>query len=262
MQIIARAALILIVFVAAGAVRALAAAETFVVAPPPTGNDTNDCLSSATPCATVQHASELCANRCTIQLMNGRYENQSVDVIYYKVVSIIGNCSDPSQVIVTKTAGAIFSAQDHAILTVECLETQTTGNHTVGFQTRQFAIMDLDRIRHGYMPLGTHIAANEKSKINCAGDNWIIPNSSGNAGAANHVSVSGQSQVIMNCHVSAIGTATFDAFASVRSQSYLDASSLRWGGGSIVGSQYNIDGHSEIDGAAKLPGQGRVDLTQ
>jgi hypothetical protein len=235
------------------------AGDAFVVAPAPAGNDANDCLSAQGPCATIQHASELCTAPCSIQLMNGRYLNQGLNVTYYKIVSVVGNCDDPSQVVVIKSGGAIFWAQDHSILTVRCLETQTTSNNTIGFSTRQFAIMDLDRIRHGYMPLGHHISANEKSKINCGGDNWIVPNSSGTAGATTHVSVGGQSQVIMGCGVSATtGVATFDAFASVATQSLLDASGLRWGAGRIAGRQYDVDAHSQITGVSNLPGRGHV----
>lgn len=78
-----------------------AAAEVYYVAPSPSGSDTNDCLGPDTPCATFQHAAEIClrGGYCRIQAAPGVY-SQKTNIVYYKVISIIGNCTDRGAVVV------------------------------------------------------------------------------------------------------------------------------------------------------------------
>src|SRR5262249_8202790 len=84
-----------------------AAAQTYHVAPAPSGSDANDCSSLSNVCATFQRAANLCPTgaHCHIWAAPGVY-SQKTDVSYYKVVSVSGpldengNCVDRSAVVV------------------------------------------------------------------------------------------------------------------------------------------------------------------
>jgi len=149
------------------------ARQTYYVAPH--GKDRNRCTSLSSPCATVQRAVDLCGDRqyCGIVVAPGVY-SQRTNVIYYKVISITGpmnadgHCTDPNAVrfdnnyIDGPRNSPIFFAQDHSILTLECLTLKAEGPGSIGLMARQFAIADANDIQF----FGSGLAAVETSKIN------------------------------------------------------------------------------------------------
>ena len=203
-----------------------AAAQTYFVAPRPSGSDANDCLSSSTPCATFQRAVDLCprGQHCAILAAPGVY-SQTTNVFYYKVISIWGpldrdgNCIDRSAVTVDDhiddvgQRGAIFWAQDHAILTIQCMTLAAHIDGSVGFASRQFAIGDVNDVNFGQFPGGVGVSANETSKVNISS-----PGVYGDA--SRFVSASDLSQITIGGTIS-VGTAlTFEvAFLTAISNS-------------------------------------------
>ena len=167
-------ALIALLVLSSGA----AAAETYYVAPAPSGSDANDCLSPSKACATFQRAVNLCplGGWCNILPAPGVY-SQKTRVYYYKALAIFGrldekgNCVDRGAVVVDDRingvgqADAIFWVQDHAILTISCMTLAAYAKGSTGFAARQFAIGDVDYVDFGQFPSGTGVAANETSKI-------------------------------------------------------------------------------------------------
>ncbi len=75
-------------------------AVAWYVAPPPLGNDANDCASGATPCATIQHAIDVANDGDQVLIASGLY-TQSVTL--YKPVSLTGVNS--ATTIIHATAG-------------------------------------------------------------------------------------------------------------------------------------------------------------
>ena len=160
-------------------VNATAMADTYFVAPPPVGNDANDCLRPSHPCATFQRAVDLCpkGGTCGIVPAPGVYSTKT-NVYYYKAITIAGqwdesgNCVDNSAVTVddrindTGERGNIFWVQDHSILTIACLTLKSYASGTSGFSARQFAIGDVNDVKFQEFPAGLAISASETSKIN------------------------------------------------------------------------------------------------
>jgi hypothetical protein len=156
-----------------------ATAETYHLAPAPSGSDANDCSSPSKACATFQRAANLCPRgaHCGISVAPGVY-SQKTNVAYYRVVSVSGpqdengHCIDRSAVVVDDRinglgqAGAIFSVQDHAILTISCMTLAAYATGSVGFASRQFAIGDVNYVDFRQFRGGHGIVANETSKVN------------------------------------------------------------------------------------------------
>lgn len=128
----------------------------------------NPVCSDEVPCATIQHVVDnICPQVCTINLADGTY-NQRTSVIYYKLVSISGNCGNPFAVTVTDAGvpGAIFAVQDHAILTIQCMTLSSNTSGSVGFLARQFSIGDVNYVNFVQFPGGNGVAVNETSQVN------------------------------------------------------------------------------------------------
>jgi hypothetical protein len=156
-----------------------AAAQTYYIAPEPSGSDANDCLSASNACATFQRAVTLCptGGSCGILPAPGVY-SQKTNVYYYKAVSIFGprdengNCIDRGAVAVDDRingfgqADAIFWVQDHAILTISCMTLAAYAKGSVGFASRQFAIGDVNYVDFGQFRGSHGVTANETSKVN------------------------------------------------------------------------------------------------
>jgi hypothetical protein len=143
-----------------------------------------------------------------------------------------------------------FQAQDNAIMTVQCLSVTSSGTQSIGFGTRQFALMDISNVRIGQFAVGYPIRAQEMSKINCSGRLDVF------GGAHSVVNVGGKSMISFGCAVSMIGSPTFVAFASVAQGSLLDAGTATYSG-DMRGQKYLCD-NSEISGVETMPGTGRT----
>jgi hypothetical protein len=158
-----------------------ASAQTYYVAPLPTGSDKNNCETQAKPCATFQHAANKCpaGGYCKIALRPGTY-SQKTNIIYYKVIAIVGpidkdgNCIDRNAIVIDDRVngvgerGAIFQVQDHAILALSCLTLASYSKGSVGFTARQFAIGDVNDVDFLQFSGGINISAGETSKVNVA----------------------------------------------------------------------------------------------
>lgn len=137
------------------------------------GSDSNDGLTQAAAFATVQKAVDVTipGGGCNVLVHDGVY-SQKTSVIYYKVVSVIGQGADPLDVIFddriagSGVAGNVFAAQDHCILTLSNLGLAGYANGSNGVLSRQFAIVDLNDVEWTTFPVGNGLVANETSKIN------------------------------------------------------------------------------------------------
>jgi hypothetical protein len=156
-----------------------AAAQTYYVAPAPSGSDTNNCSRPSRACATFQRAVNLCPPQahCNIVSAPGVY-SQKTEVSHFRLVSIWGpqdkngNCDNRSAVVVDDRingvgqAGYIFHVADHATLTIQCMTLAAYANGSVGFASRQFAIGDVNYVDFKQFRGGLGVAAIETSKIN------------------------------------------------------------------------------------------------
>jgi hypothetical protein len=208
---------------------ATAGAQVYQVAPPPLGSDENDCLGASRPCATFQRAVNLCppGHYCSIGVASGEY-SQKISVIYYKVISFVGHqdsngkCIDRNAVIIddrvngTGEAGAIFAAEDHSILTIQCMTLRAYARGSTGFITRQFAIGDVNNVDFGLFYEGLGIAASENSKINVHSPG-ILGNASyfGWAGDSSQLSIAGTVKIADGLTFNALFSVGFNSILSV-----------------------------------------------
>jgi hypothetical protein len=151
----------------------LAQAQYFIS---PRGSDANDCLSVATPCATMQHVAGLPnvgIQGTWVKLADGTYF-QTLDLYHYRSLTITGNCANLRAVTVTANPNQIlFHAEDHATLLLHCIRINTGGGDSRGISARQFSLVDYGNIVWDYFATGIHVAATEQSKINCVSKEYI-----------------------------------------------------------------------------------------
>jgi hypothetical protein len=170
----------------------LAAAQTRYVAP--TGNDAdNDCADEQQPCKTLQRAFEAIPYGSIggIKLADGIYPD-GLNSTYFKLIQVIGNCDDPSAVVVQGG----YWAQDLNILTISCVTTPWVA-------CRQYAIMDLHRVHFLENLAGYHIAANESCKINLVGGTVIA------GGAAGHMTATLGSIILADSDITVPNSVSF-----------------------------------------------------
>jgi hypothetical protein len=146
----------------------------------PTGNDTNDCLSLSTPCLTIQHAIDLCALGvvCSIDLADGAYSTTvGYNLYYYRFINVTGNCANHAAVTVQIAANSkvLWTIQDHAVGTINCMTMTTNGTGNTVIQGRQLGIVDLDNVDIGSgFVSGTLIVSTGLSSVNCGGTLNIV----------------------------------------------------------------------------------------
>jgi hypothetical protein len=215
----------------------------------PKGSDEGQCESNS-PCATIGRACSVAnshADRVTsIQIAPGVYQNNtSCDVYYHRLVFVYGDCNDRPDIVLSGKDVA-FYAQDSAILAVQCVGIRSSGNGSIAFASRQFAIMDVDNVRIGQLAGGTVMSAQEMSKINCISRLVLYGSVSDVAQAG------GMSTVSLSCAFSFENTPQIRAIAVAVQKSLILASSASWVG-AFVGEKY-ICIDSQIDGATTMPG--------
>ncbi len=103
---LATASLALALTLVALAASPVSAASDLYVAPAPAGSDSSDCLSPATPCATVGGALVKAAGADTIHVAAGAYSEQ---VVIDKAVTILGPNAGVDPNTATRGAEAVFS---------------------------------------------------------------------------------------------------------------------------------------------------------
>ena len=157
---------------------------------------------------------------------------------YYKRVAVQGNCAAPQSVVLN----GVLWGQDHAIVTVSCLQAQ-------GVATRQFTIMDLYFVYFSANPNGAHIAAQENSKINC------LDNIYANGNAAAFMSASGLSTIIGGCTQTTSGFNFSTAYSYAAELSIVDQSDATFVG-TNTGPKCFMSDSSLIPAGENAPGMG------
>ncbi len=234
-----------------------ACAETYFVSP--AGSDANDCSERA-PCNTIQAAADKIAvgQVGTVLLADGEYL-AGVNVIYHRIVNIRGNCADPGKTKIRPSAGAsAIAAQDGAIVGAMCLvcEAQDGARDARCLHSRQFAIIDHRKLRFGNMPGGSHISADEISKINCLGGAEIVGD------ASVHAVASKGSSIDLNCDIAIDHPRAFRWFAVATDRAIIDATRAKFGGAgaaATTGQQYIVGGGTLINAGA-MPGNRRGEV--
>jgi hypothetical protein len=217
----------------------------------PNGSDEGQCESNS-PCATIGRACSVAnssADRVTaIKVAGGVYQNNTFcDVWYHRYVSIYGDCNDRPDIGLSGSDVA-FRAQDSAILVVHCVGIRSSGNGSIAFASRQFAIMDVDNVRIGPLAGGGMVMkAGEMSKINCTPGGIVL------YGSVGHVTLaSGMSTISLTCALRFENTPQIDAIAVAVQKSLIIVDSASWVG-AFVGQKY-ICIDSQIVGATTMPG--------
>jgi hypothetical protein len=123
---------------------------------------------------------------------------------------------------------------------------RSSGNGSIAFASRQFAIMDVDKVRIGQLAGGTVMSAQEMSKINCL-SGVVLYGSVGYVAQAG-----GMSTIGLNCAFSFENTPQITAIAVATQKSLILASQASWVG-AFIGEKY-ICTDSQIDGATTMPG--------
>jgi hypothetical protein len=216
----------------------------------PKGSDRGQCKSPKKPCATIGRACSVAnsgADRTTsIRVAHGVYEsNTSCEVHYHRLVFVYGDCNNHAD-IVLRGNDVAFHAQDSAILAVQCVDIRSSGNGSIAFGSRQFAIMDVDNVRIGPLVGGTVMSAQEASRINCL-SGLVLYGSVGFVAQAG-----GMSTIALNCAFSFENTPKINAIAVAVQKSLILASQASWVG-IFFGEKY-ICSDSQIDGAPTMPG--------
>jgi hypothetical protein len=216
----------------------------------PTGSDRGPCKSLKKPCATIGRACSVAnssADRVTnIIVAPGMYQNNiSCKIWYHRVVVIYGDCNNHPDILLAGNDVA-FHAEDSAILAVNCVGIRSSGNGSIAFASRQFAIMDMANVRIGQLAGGTVMSAQEMSKINCLSGLVLY-------GSVGHVAhAGGMSTVSLGCAFSFENTPHVNAIAVAVQKSLIIANYASWVG-DFVGEKY-ICLDSQIDGATTMPG--------
>jgi hypothetical protein len=171
--------------------------------------------------------------------------NTLCNIHYHRLVFVYADCNDRPDIVLSGNDVA-FWAQDSAILAVQCVNIRSSGNGSIAFASRQFAIMDVDNVRIGQLAGGTVMSAQEMSKINCLRGVVLY-------GSVGHVAeAGGMSTISLNCAFTFENTPQINAIARAIQKSLILASGASWVG-AFVGEKY-ICADSQIDGATTMPG--------
>jgi hypothetical protein len=224
------------------------------------GSDANDCLTPSTPCASPARIVALLpfGQQSSLNLLPGRYV-VPLDLVRWKYLDVgpMGLCTDPSAIQWVVPEGEVgLQAQDGAQLIVECMTITTTGVGSVAIKTRAGgSIIDTRNVWFGYFPGGTHMLASDHSRINCIGDNKIIADAQGNAGATSHISVDDHATVYMACVTDVTVRATFNQFGHGATYGLIDLSAAKFlHPENVVGKQHSLDNASIMRGEM-MPGR-------
>src|ERR1043166_1727432 len=168
-----------------------------------TGYDTHPCTSWLAPCQTINGAVAKAPGGSLgvdISVGAGTY-NETVNLFYCRAARIRGNCNNLSAVQIP-TSGIGIIAQDHAIGIIQCLTISALAEGATGIASRQWSIVDADRIRFSGFPKGGDFSAFEASKLSCVwganGEPIVLTGS----GASTFGAASGGSHLYLNCPVS------------------------------------------------------------
>lgn len=224
------------------------AVDTYVS---PKGSDSNDCLSWASACLTLQRGADVAGGgagsivgRGIVQIDCGTYTS-GASVTYYKIITFRGECGGDLAKVLVSTPGAItFTAEDFAIMTVRDLT--CTGAGGICIKGRQFSILDYQNVRFGTMNI--HVSVDENSKANCG----IAVTIAGPA--IYHIGVSGKSTAIIGCPTTIAPGVTLTSFVWAVDGAFVNATNLTYTG-TNPGLKVINDGTSLIRNEAGIPGK-------
>lgn len=214
----------------------------------PSGSDSNNGLTSATPFLTIQRAWNVLATNydlngygATIQLANGTYTagiNSSIAVVgnFPSGIVINGNAASPSSVVVSVSSGMAFYFGQGAGALIQNLSLVATASGCIGIQVDQGSNVYYGGINFGSFTGGNHLGCTNGSKLLNVGSAYTI-----SGGAATHISVAENSWVADNSQtITLTGTPAFSTAFVLSSQcSALDMSGCGFSG-SATGPRFNV----------------------
>ena len=223
------------------------------------GSNDNSCTSASKPCGTIQGAVDKVpfGTRGVINVLPGRYDG-AINIVGYlhNFIGIFGphnsedRCDDPSQVTITASDDVAVWAQDHATVILGCF---TVTAARVGFQARQFTILDFRDISFG--EVSTAVSVTDLSIASCTRPISL------NASGASFASAVG-SQLNIGCDVAIAADLSFTAFFHAAKRSVIDTAHATFSvaGKGVVGGQKWILINSEIGPNCAVPGTGVTQL--
>src|SRR6516165_10528556 len=206
----------------------------FYAAPETTDNP--EC-SLQRPCS-PQGAFRACRSQpieeCVISLTDGVYDDPEINIYYYRMVQLTGNCSNPNAVVLraTKDDATLIWIQDYAIGIIECMT------------------LDYTDIVFGETNGGHHLSMMEYSIASCVGPNTI------SGGAHVHAGVSDMSKLNMSCQWHLSAPAHFNYFYNAEDFSKIDAGRATYTGdvAESTGTKCNASNSSIYAQVSALPG--------
>ena len=224
----------------------------FYAAPETTDNP--EC-SLQRPCS-PQGAFRACRSQlienCVISLTDGLYDDPEINIYYYRMVQLTGNCSNPNAVVLraTKDDATLIWIQDHAIGIIECMTLDSTAKGTIAIAGRQHVIIDYKNIVFGETNGGHHLSIMEYSIASCVGPNTI------SGGAHIHAGVSDMSKLNMSCQWHLAAPAHFNYFYNAVDFSKIDAGRATYTGdvAESTGTKCNASNSSIYVQVSALPG--------
>lgn len=156
-------------------------APTFYVGT--TGSDSNDGLHPSAPFLTIQKAVDVInenvdcrGNVAAVSIANGTYAGAGQGVQVYgspvseHLISIVGNTSSPSSVIIRVPPGEkCVDAQDQGIVAISGVRFETTGTGSTAISSRQLAVVDVGYVEFGSFASGNTCIATTMASINFTG---------------------------------------------------------------------------------------------
>lgn len=223
-----------------------------------TGNDSNTCLSSGSPCLTIQGAwnkAQLINNGSggfQINVADGNYSQGLLAVTTWigaGPTAIVGNCTTPTNVVVTSTSNdGTFSAEGPVSFQVSCLEVQSSVQHDLYAKWGGV-------IHHSNLVFGTAVEGHQTTSFH----GTIIADSSysiiGNA--TYHVYAHNGAIRNEGITVTCVGSLTFTTFAYAPDYGTFNYYGATYSGcGSVTAKKFDVAGGAiqGDQGLSYLPG--------
>jgi hypothetical protein len=234
----------------------------------PSGDDSNDCLSVLRPCRTIQAAVDRVPLASTADIVlssgfhyiDGSPNYPAVNVVYWRGISIHGDCQSPDATTVRINAPGIaaITAQDYAILIVTCLTLSSSAAGNTAIVCRQIAICDYGKIHFGALQDGQHVSIADRSSASCVDQIWIDDSAAVHAGAGNG------SLLHLDCPIALTAPLSFIAFIQTTWHAMITISGAQitgpGAGAATSGIQCTIQNGTIIAGNVTLPGNSPCQL--
>lgn len=215
------------------------------------GSDSNNCLTSGTPCLTLQHAWNLLVSSfnlngfsATLKLADGTYTSgllvstMPAGVVSANQIILNGDSTTPSNVVINTPSAICVAVQGPASLYVENLEMTSSGTSLL--LASNAGSVTFTNVIFGASG-GAHINSQYGGSIVAAGNYSIVGSALSHWEAAD-----GGNIAVNNTTVTLTGTPAFSAgFAAAGAVGVISAVSDTFSG-SATGARYSISGNSVI----------------